>query len=327
MDPPPRPTPNSLGLSLGCLLAMAAYAPAQEPAVDPVPSTPFVWQRDDSQLTLSTEGHAVWRFHFGNDVNVPFFDPVGPVNGPSITWNAPADHRWHHALWFSWKYINGINYWEHQGDSGKPSGSTEWSSVDISTDSSGAADITMELSYRPASSDQVALRERRTLHIAAPDAAGDLVIDWSATFRPVDSDATLDRSPPQPNSSGGYAGLSVRFAQQMDDRLLVSEAGPAEFNEGNRFRGRAKSLDYSGTVESRTVGLALLDHPQNHRFPTRWYAIRNPIIGYLNAAVLHDEPITLTVGDALTLRYRIVAHYGRWDASRLQQEADRFAED
>ena len=29
-----------------------------------------------------------------------------------MTADRPPDHIWHHGLWFSWKFINKVNYWE-----------------------------------------------------------------------------------------------------------------------------------------------------------------------------------------------------------------------
>ena len=51
--------------------------------------------------------------------------------------------------------------------------------------------------------------------VSPPAARGDYHVDWQSTFTALQP-ATLDRTPPQPQAPGGYAGLSVRFAENFD---------------------------------------------------------------------------------------------------------------
>jgi len=68
-----------------------------------------------NQLALRSHGAEVWRFRFDPAASSkPFFDPVRVAGGPALTWARPPDHVHHLGLWFSWKYINGLNYWEEK---------------------------------------------------------------------------------------------------------------------------------------------------------------------------------------------------------------------
>ena len=49
---------------------------------------------------------AIW------DAPRPFLHPVRTPGGAVLTVEAPADHPWHHALWFTIKFVNGENFWE-----------------------------------------------------------------------------------------------------------------------------------------------------------------------------------------------------------------------
>ena len=127
--------------------------------------------------------------------------------------------------------------------------------------------------------------------------------------------------------SGGLSqipDLSVRFSKELSDRQATSDAGLVEFGPGDRHRSKAMSMDYSGIVDGDPVGLAFLDHPDNARHPTPWYVIRSSVMGYVNAALLNDEPMTLEPGQRMTLRYRLIVHPNRWDAERLQAAQTRF---
>ena len=65
------------------------------------------------------------------------------------TLDQPADHRWHHGLWFSWKFIDGVNYWEHDGNTGRPAGRTSWRPTEFTTHADGSARIVRDLDYSP----------------------------------------------------------------------------------------------------------------------------------------------------------------------------------
>ena len=51
-------------------------------------------------------------YHFSNHEPKSYFHPVNLFNGSTLTINSPYDHTWHHGLFFTWKYINGKNFWE-----------------------------------------------------------------------------------------------------------------------------------------------------------------------------------------------------------------------
>lgn len=284
------------------------------------------WRQADSSIARVRDDRVLWRFHYGGELDKPYFHPLAMPDGCVLTWNAPADHAWHHGLWFSWKFINGVNYWESSSGSGRADGATTCSGVHVDAHPDGSATIAMAVSYGPRGDQPALLQERRTMQVSAPDAAGDYHIDWISAFTAAE-DVTLDRSPPQPGAAGGYAGLSVRLAENLAERVATNVEGPVAFDSGDRHRGASVAMDYSGVVEGKSGGIAILDHPRNPRSPTPWYVIRLPVISYMNAAVLNDAPLRLAAGEQLTLRYRICIHSGRWQAEQLREAYAAFAGD
>ena len=285
---------------------------------------PLRWDRSESSVALVRGPTVIWQFNHGSKLDVPYFHPLSTGGGHVMTWDQPADHAWHHGLWFSWKYINGVNYWEHDRQTGRPAGRTETTDVRVETGDDHSARISLALAYHPDGDDAVVLRERRQIVISPPNTDGEYTLDWISEFTAGNNSVELDRTPPKEQSWGGYAGLSVRFAKALSDRQATSDRGPVEFGPGDRHRSRASSVDYSGTLDGDPVGLAFLDHPENPRHPTPWYIIRSPVTGYVNAALLNDEPMTLEPGVSMTLRYRVIMHPLRWDAARLKTEQTRF---
>ncbi len=82
------------------------------------------WQERESSVALMQGEQVVWKFSHDPEAPKSYFHPVALPDGPVLTWNQPPDHRWHHGLWFSWKFLNGVNFWEPNRSTGKPDGQT-----------------------------------------------------------------------------------------------------------------------------------------------------------------------------------------------------------
>lgn len=284
-----------------------------------------------NQLALTRNGAEVWRFHFDPAASTkPYFDPVCVAGGPSLTWASPPDHVWHYGLWFSWKYINGLNYWEEKA--GKSQGETFWSAPTIETRADGSAVLACALGYRPTATNEPVLNEARTIAVSAPGADGAYHMDWTQVFTAGSQPVTLDRTPlakePHGQSWGGYAGLSVRYSKSFTHlETVASTVGRVPRDAAGRLDVTAAAAEQNGEIEGKPYGIALLAHPSNPRAPGDWYPIETPKVPfyYLNAAFLLKSAYTLQPNEALTLRYRVCVHPGRWDAEALRRAVAQYA--
>ncbi len=289
----------------------------------------YAWQKTDTSIALMNRGRAVWQFNYPKGDGKPYFHPVNLVDGTPLTWNSPPDHPWHRALWFSWKFIDGVNYWEEDPKTGQTQGRNELVSVSAAGADDFSARIAMTIAYHPPDKPAV-MTEERVLTVSAPDADGRYWIDWQTTFRAGAKDVVLDRTPirGEPNgvSWGGYAGLSVRLAKTLGQwRVLNSDAlEDLKANEQN-----ARWVDFSGVDADtrREGGMVILDHPGNLRHPSPWYVIMDPKapFGYFSPALLFRQALTLPAGKALPLRYRIIVHPGRPTKDQLDGAWQVFA--
>jgi len=288
----------------------------------------FAWKRDAGSLALVQDAQVVWQFNFGTNATKPFFHPIALPGGPVITWDRPADHRWHRALWFSWKFINGVNYWEEDPRTGAADGRTEWQSPQVETWPDCSARITLNLTYRPATNAQPVLTEHREIEISPPDQHGIYHLDWTMKFTAGSQEVLLDRTPlpgePGGKPWGGYGGLSVRLASNIVERAAATTEEAITFADGS-YRGKAAAVDYSGKFSGQEAGIAMFDSPSNTNTPSPWYVIKNNTMSFFTPAVLCYRPLSIKAGDSLRLRYRVVVHPGRWDAGQLRREAERFS--
>ncbi len=116
----------------------------------PAGSGGWRWEKETgSSLALVGPGGPLWQFHYAADGDHVYFHPLRTTDGLLMTWDRPPDHLWHHGLWFSWKYINKVNYWEIDPKTGHPAGRTSWTNVRVSTGKDLEARIEMDLDYRP----------------------------------------------------------------------------------------------------------------------------------------------------------------------------------
>jgi hypothetical protein len=324
----------------------AALAEAHRPAPDLPPGGPapaggaalppdYSWNQTEGALALLNHGRVVWQFNYGADQPKPYFHPVGLMDGTVLTAPSPADHPWHRALWFSWKMLNGVNYWEEDRATGKAQGLTEVRSAKPSHHADGSARFELELSYHPPGNPPV-LTEERVIEVGAPDERGAYRIDWSGTFAAGEKDVLLQGG----TAGGGYAGLSVRVSQASGDWVLINSEGqrdvPTDSNPGNKgglalnthgHRARWADLSLVDTTTKQPAGIAILAHPANPRHPPPWHNILSAggRFGYFSPAMLWSEPFTLPAAQRFTLRYRILVHPGRGQPAVLEKEWQAFA--
>jgi hypothetical protein len=307
-------------------VALAAFATAAAAVCQEPPS--LRWQQDEHALALLCDGEVLWRFRHDPASPHASFHPLSLPGTKPLTVAEPADHVWHHGLWFSWKYIDGVNYWEHPAGADRPVGRSRFEVETLEHEDDGSARVVMRVTYAPDDGATPVLEESRTIEVRPPAADGSYAIDWTGRFTARAERVVLDRTPipgqPGGAPNGGYAGLAVRLAS-FADRAAATTGGPVEWNEHERFRGRARAFDYHGTLDGREVGVAVLAHPDNQGGPSPWYAVRSKAMAFYTAAFLCYGPRALARGDTLTLRYRVLVHPGRFDADRLAAAQQDFA--
>jgi hypothetical protein len=294
----------------GCQSASPEQAPGK---------SSYSWRQTDSSIALLSSERIVWQLNYRRQEGRPYFHPLSLTDGTELTWLRPADHPWHRALWFSWKYINGLNYWDPE----LPEGQTEVIDVKTKLRADYSAEIEISIGYHPPQQPAV-LTEKRSLAVSAPDESGCYYIDWRSVFTAGENDVLLDRTPipGQKNgkSYGGYAGLSLRMAEHTRDWQFLSSGGPLKpESRGNK----ARWVDFSGSIaDGKFAGVAVFDHPDNPRHPSSWWLSGS--MPYWSPAVLFHKPYTLPAGKTLTLRYRILIHTGHADKDMLENTWKAF---
>ncbi len=286
------------------------------------------WQRTDTALAWMHDGHVVWKFSFDPRAGKPSFNPLTVAGGPSFLQFTPEDHPWHYGLWFSWKYIDHVNYWEQNRETGKSEGSTRWTVTGIETHADGSAAIHLDLTYTTPAG-HLDMTEHRDLTVSAPTADGAYAIDWQAHFTVGDQAVVLDRTPllgePNGQVNGGYGGLGVRLAPEpLDFNLVSTEDSITDFDH-NRARPSVPAVAANFAENGRQLGgLAVISDPANAGRNAPWYLIHSEKMRFICPAILAPKPIHLAAGAPFHLHYRIALRPTPWTPEDLQAAAHKL---
>jgi hypothetical protein len=303
-----------LPIAAGVLISAISTAAGEEVG--------FNWKRDDTSIALNKGGKTIWKLVADSKEPKSYFHPLATVDGEALTVFEPADHPWHRGLWFSWKFINGLNYWEEDRATKMSEGMTELTTSTFKPAPDFSAQAELSFSYHPPGQPAV-MTELRKLTISKPDADGCYRIDWTSEFTAGNASVNLGRTPlpnePGGVSYGGYAGLSLRLPFQPNGWSVLASEGK---NTAAASHGQpARWLDFS----SHGRGIAIIDHPTNPRHPTPWYVHDSKPMSFYSPSVLFNEPLVLDPGKSLKLSYRILIHSKPVSAEQIETDFHNFA--
>jgi len=304
--------------AIRCLISMLAASLA---GIALAENRALAWKQDETSIALNNGEKTVWKLVADAKQPKTHFHPLATVDGETLTVFEPADHPWHRGLWFSWKFVNGLNYWEEDRAKKTSEGVTELTAFTIKTADDFSAKAELSFSYHPPGQPAV-MTELRKLAIAKPDADGRYRIDWTSEFTAGNAPVTLGRTPlPHEENGkpyGGYAGLSLRLALQPDGWSVLTSKGKtsAAASHGQT----ARWLDFS----SPKGGIAILDHPANPRHPSPWYVHDSKPMSFYSPSVLFNEALVLAAGQSLKLSYRILIHSKPISAEEIETDFRNF---
>lgn len=268
---------------------------------------------------VGANGETLAEYRYGEAKNHPFFSQIRPLNHAGVISNtAPWDHRWHHGLWWSWKFINDVLYWEdHEGYGGNRIGlgRSHVTSHAIDVDGAGGVVISETLEWRPDGETAPVLTEERTMRIHTDVAAASAwAIDWHFSWTATQP-SRFTTTPYPENWWGGYGGLNFRAARSLAAGERIEASGDRIGKEAVHAEP-ASWLAYSGNVDGAGTddpdhpafgGLVILSHDANPtpRPPAYTFSAADEF-GFIAAAPLMHDDLTLDAGQSLDMRFRTV---------------------
>lgn len=280
-------------------------------------------RRAGQNVDVMLGGQLFARYDATTGPNKPYFHPVYAPGRRLVVRGYPvatrpgetSDHIHHRGLWFTHGSVNGEDYW------------AETQSRTVNTGYQGLVGGPIYAAFT-ATTDWISKEGKRiaqdTREVTAYDLDGCRILDISITMKPVGEALVFG------DTKEGSFGLRLADSMRLrgGDGHIVNSEG---LTDGATWGKRAAWVDYSGTVDGATVGVAILEHPSSFRHPTYWH-VRDYGLFTANPFGMHDFEQgmsanagvhTVPVGGSLELRYRVLVHMG---AAKDAAIAERWAE-
>ncbi|HOZ45251.1 MAG TPA: PmoA family protein [Candidatus Hydrogenedentes bacterium] len=313
---------------VGCMTAAGPASAADD-------GTVAITKQDGADaLDVVINGEPFTTYHYSNENRKPFLWPVYAEGGVTITRNWPmgedvpasGDHVHHKSIWTAYGDVNGVDCW---GEEGENSGYQHSGEVTFGAEGGQgwihAKNVWQDKDHKP-----VLTEERRYRFYAGPASAR--YFDTTITFAATEGDVKFGDT-----KEGGI--LSFRMRPEIEVKRRNAEITLVDMKGYPKTWGKPSPwCDYSGTIAGVGMrGIAVFDHPENLRYPTRWHVRDYGLCGANCFGLSHftehemkkegKEPLNgdylLKAGESLTFNYRVLIHSGTAEEAKV---ADLYAE-
>ncbi len=276
------------------------------------------------QVQFLLDGELFTSYYFKAGIARPYLYPVIGPGGVEVTRDMTdlesKDHIHHRSIWIAQGEVNGFDNWsEMEGHA-----STVNRELHITVPAGPLLAEILSVSDWISPKDTRILEERTRIRVCATPASHriiDVSTTWAAKYCGVHFGSTKEAGT-----------LSVRVATSMEVRnggkIENSYGGVGEDETWGR---RAAWCDYSGESAGEHVGVAVMDHPDNFRFPT-WWHVRNYGLMTANHWGLSDftgdqakrGDYALAKGQELSWDFRVYIHEADATAGSVAQKYHDF---
>lgn len=321
-------------LSLGVVLALGSTALAQEKKVSIKAS------KDNIEFRVGDE--LVTRYHI-TGYTKPIFWPVNAPGGIGLTRSWPmvkdipgesTDHIHQKSAWFCHgdvipegialkdriKGVEGVDFWSEN----KGHGLIVCTKVEEPKTKNGHGQVVTYNEWRTSDGQKI-MDEKRVIDFYDLGKARLIVldIDLHASVCPITFGDTKE----------GAMGIRI------NDKIRADKVGKGKLQNADGKVGEKDCWghfsawsDYSGPLEGKEVGLAILADPKNP-YPSAWHSrgyglnAANPFgrdRAKFPATLGKKDLVKLAKGEHLRLRYGLLAHEGDAEAGRVAEHYQRF---
>lgn len=284
--------------------------------------------RGENKLRVEIDGRLFTQYIY-NKYRSPILYPIIGPYGIGMTRNWPMrkavpgeshDHPHHKSLWFAHGDVNGYDFWA--GKVGKPGKIVQTEILKISSGPERGV-IKTRNKWVGVKDGNVVCTDVRTLTFHT--VPGAKIIDYKVTIHASHGDVVFG------DTKEGTMAIRTHPALRLIDK------GNALNSKGVRGRDvwgdRANWVGYWATINGKTVGVAIFDHPANPRHPTWWHARHYGLIAAnpFGISYFADKPkgagkMRIPAGESVTFRYRFVFHKGSPKEAEIRKLYRKYAQ-
>ncbi len=266
------------------------------------------------KIEFRVNGNLFTSYIMSDFEKYPFFFPVNGPSNATVTSMRNANYPHHSSLFFGCDRVNGGNYWQEAIKDGQIISLR----ADILETGGSKAVIENECIWRRPGADSP-IKDKRKITVSVP-AEGKFQLDFDVVMEML-MDVTIE----QTNHS--------LFSGRMDADLAVINGGTminaeGETSEKGTFGKRSAWIDFYGSRQGKTEGMAIIQHPSNNWFPAPWftrdYGFFSPTPIYWPA---NDKATVLKKGDLIKLRYRVIVHTGNHTEAGIATEFEKYSKE
>ncbi len=269
---------------------------------------------EENVVSVYEDDSVLLRYHYRDVPFKPCVQQLFSPRGVNVLRDAPADHLHHHALMFA-VAVDGVDFW---GEQQAPGRQVHRCFTDTRVDKRvdvPLAGFTEQLDWVNPRSQELLLKEHRTIKVCQLDDFKATLLSWQSRFGVPSGkeSATLTGS--------HYFGLGMRFLKSMDTggALFNAEGKAGETVRGDERLVRADWCAYTAKANGKVVTVAMFGHPDNLRHPTQWFTMTKPF-AYLSATLnLHKEPLKVASDEPLVVRYGVAVWDNRVENERIEK--------
>lgn len=259
-------------------------------------------------LLTGRNGVEVATFHKsiqGRPVLIPVLTP----SGKSVTRNWPVlqarpgeqkDHPHHKSLWFAHGDVNGHDFWTEGKGMGRILSLSEPTSAKSPTNE------VISLNKWVSAEGEIICTDERRIKVESEGPTN--IIDYTVTLRASHGALQLG------DTKEGTMAIRLHPALRVKGDVATGRAVNSAGDKGGELWGRrSRWVHYFGKIADATVGVAILDHPNNLRHPTHWQArtyglvAANPFgVHYFEKQPRRTGDVHIKAGDSRVFRYRFL---------------------
>jgi hypothetical protein len=251
-----------------------------------------------NRIEVSIDNRFFTCYHFQPDEKYPLFYPLnGPLSGNSVTSMRNSTYPHHSSLFFGCDFVNGGNYWQERLERGQIISL----GARVVEGKGERVVITDECIWKRPDADAPII-DRRKITISAP----------SKTVYQLDFDIEMEMLMDVTIEKTNHSLFSARTAGDLSTQqggTMINAEG--EKTEKGTFGVASPWIDCYGERKLGVEGIAILQHPSNKWFPSKWFT-RD--YGFISPTPMYwpddDKATQLKKGEKIALRYRVLVHAG-----------------
>jgi hypothetical protein len=331
---------------VACALAMAS---AQVPRIQVVPNEAA------RRVDVIIDGKPFTSYIYPTTLKKPTLFPLRTAKGTVVTRGFPlepragerVDHPHHVGLWLNHGDVNGLDFWNNSDDipaaRAPKMGTIFHRKVVEAKGGADSGELAVETEWVTPEGKALLREQTRFIFRGTADSR---TIDRITTLTALDRQVVfrdskeallgmrvtraLEQPADKPEMFTDASGRATKVPV-LDNTGVTGQYVSSEGLKGDAVWGsKGRWALLGGVVESEPVTLAILDHPSNPGFPTRWHArgyglfAANPLGEKAFPEGKTAFNLTLEPGQSKTFRYRVLILSGAAKPDAIEREYVAF---